>query len=468
MNFPHKINLFINFNLNNYSLLKERKMKLFSLNFTKRLTITNKLSSLGSVISPNSFFKSLPLKTFSTGENLNDVNFAFHTTTKPKLRIKSTPQISPLNFMAQRDVPFFVIKESSIKKRDKRFKPTIISPEFQYSSYKLNDVCKLIRGKYIRTALEILDDNNTKGAKLIKKELSEYLERRDKQTTKDQERLIQQKKIREREVENNLKMDKEDSLNQEDEHSTQYGDKIMIENSSNEEENVKFDHENNSEFETEIIEKKSEESDYLPYQDYKIVEAYVGRKVGPGVPSPRAKGKVDRIFRSLSKLYVHIEKVSAEKYFENVATGRADISFAKNFRKLLFMNNAPLKTIKAFSFITTARGRYYRKTQFDRLVIFLRDKYYKEKGIKLNTEIIRDQLKKQLGKEMAYVNPNNLNYLLSNNKDNVAMKINERIYNRLRVTGTDAGETAEAGEQIKDKSYRAREEEFNKNYRKIE
>ena len=132
------------------------------------------------------------------------------------------------------------------------------------------------------------------------------------------------------------------------------------------------------------------------------------------------------------------------------------------------MNNAPLKTIKAFSFITTARGRYYRKTQFDRLVIFLRDKYYKEKGIKLNTEIIRDQLKKQLGKEMAYVNPNNLNYLLSNNKDNVAMKINERIYNRLRVTGTDAGETAEAGEQIKDKSYRAREEEFNKNYRKIE
>jgi ribosomal protein L22 len=427
-------------------------MKMFSLNFGKRLTFAKNFPSL-KFSSPM-----FNLKNFST-ENQQDVNFAFHNSTKPKLRIKTTPMVSPINFMAQKDVPFFVLKESSFKKRDKKSKPTIATGDLKYSSYKLNDVCKLIRGKYIRTALDILELNNTKGAKLIKKELSEYLEKRDKQIKKEHERIIQKKTERENEEKRSLN-DRQNSV-QEDHSSPQnesFGDKIMLENNTENSDESNF----NEEIETEITEKKSENLDYLPYYDFKITEIYVGRKVGPAVPSPRAKGKVDRIYRSISKLYVHIEKVPAEKFFQSVAIGKADFSFARTYRKSLFMNNASIKLLKSFSFITTSRGRYYRKIQFDRLVTHLRDKYYKEKGIKLNTEIIREQLKIQLGKEMAQINPNNLKYLLSSSKDSISRKINEKVVEKLGI-GEDKQD-----EEIKDKSYRAREEEFNKNYKKIE
>jgi ribosomal protein L22 len=426
-------------------------MKIFSLNFSKKLAFTR-------IIYSNKFRSPMfNIKNFSS-ENLQNVNFAFHNNTKPKLRIKTNPIVSPLNFMAQKDVPFFVIKESSIKKRDKKSKPTISTGELKYSSYKLNDVCKLIRGKYIRHALEILELNNTKGAKLIKKELSEYLERREKQMEKEQERILQKKIEKENEDKNRL--NENNNYIQQDENSDQneeISDKIKLENIENSEESNLT-----SDIETEITEKNPENLDYIPYVDFKIAEIYVGRKIGNAVPSPRAKGKVDRIFRSISKLYVHIEKVPAEKFFQKVAIGKADLSFAKIYRKSLFMNNASLKELKSFSFITTSRGRYYRKIQFDRLVTHLRDKFYKEKGIKLNTEIIRDQLMKQLGKQLAHINPNNLSNLLNSGKDSLSKKINEKIIEKFNSY------EEKKKVEIKDRSYRARNEEFNKNYKKIE
>ncbi len=421
---------------------------MLSLNFSKKLTFAKNISSLKF---SNPLFN---IKNFSS-DNQQNINFAFHNNTKPKLKIKTTPILSPVNFMAQKDVPFFVVKESSFKKRDKKSKPTISTGELKYSSYKLNDACKLIRGKYIRHALDILELNNTKGAKLIKKELSEYLERREKQIKKEQER-IKRKNI---ERENEEKNRSNDGVNYTQEESSaenaESSEKINLENIENSEES-------NLNIETEITEKNSENSDYIPYVDYKIAEIYVGRKIGSAVPSPRAKGKVDRIYRSISKLFIHIEKVPAEKFFQNVAIGKADFSFAKIYRKSLFMSNASLKQLKSFSFITTSRGRHYRKIQFDRLVTHLRDKYYTQKGIKLNTEIIRDQLIKQLGKQMAHINPNNLSHLLNSSKDSFTRKINEKLIEKFKLI------EEKKNEEIVDRSYRAREAEFNKNYKKIE
>lgn len=138
--------------------------------------------------------------------------------------------------------------------------------------------------------------------------------------------------------------------------------------------------------------------------EFRIAEAYVGRKKGHQLPNPRAKGKMDLITRPYCKLYIKLEKVENEKFFKELALGKADFTFANSMRSFLFTNKANLRQIRSLSFITTARGRTYRKNQIKRLISYLRVKYYKEKGIKLSAEIIERYLTSNLGSALNFLN----------------------------------------------------------------
>lgn len=371
---------------------------------------------------------------------------------KPQLKIKTnTIDLTTASLLTQKDIPFFVLKPSSLKERTRLQKPNITTGELSYSSYKLNEACRLIRGRYIREAIEILNHQNTKGAKIVKKELTEYLERRVKEDEKKRNYLIKKKELKKIEAEEQKqKAEVENEAKEEDK------------NGENGENTNLFDFNNENNHKANIVEEVSERGDFLPYRDYKIAEAYVGRKIGHMVPSPRAKGRIDRIYRSISRLYIHIDKINEIKFYEDVAVGKAYTTFAKSFRQMLFTSNANLRTLRNFSFITTARGRYYRKIQFERMVTFLKDKYYKERGIKLNTEIIRAKLKTHLARQLAFTNPNNIEYLLSSNsRTEEERKINKQLYDKFNLI-------EDKKKEVIDKSYKARENEFNKNFKKVE
>jgi ribosomal protein L22 len=271
-------------------------------------------------------------------KNINDNN---KDSSKPKLKVVNRNfeiQTSFLNkdqfdYLPQKDVPLCIFKESSVQHEPKKNLIHLTSDFSRYSSYKLNESCRIIRGRLLSNALDLLNYDQTKGGRLIKESLEGYM--------KNIEKRREKAKSRGEEVETN---------------------------------------------------------------EYKIVEAYVGRKKGHKVINPRAKGRVDMVTRPNCKLFIKLEKVDNEKFFKDLALGKADFTFANSLRAFLFTNKASLRQIKSLSFITTARGRTYRKNQIKRLVSYLRLKYYKEKGIKLSVDVIHNYLTSNLGSALNFLN----------------------------------------------------------------
>ena len=57
------------------------------------------------------------------------------------------------------------------------------------------------------------------------------------------------------------------------------------------------------------------------------------------------------------------------------------------FRRKLYQNDADFEKVKALSYLTTSRGRYYRKQQFGRLVQLIQSDYQKQ-GVEMRKEKI--------------------------------------------------------------------------------
>ena len=64
-----------------------------------------------------------------------------------------------------------------------------------------------------------------------------------------------------------------------------------------------------------------------------------------------------------------------------------------------------MRELNNYSFITTSKGRFYRKIQFNRLITLIREKFHKKYGILFSREIIENHLKKDLGFSMDPKNP---------------------------------------------------------------
>lgn len=402
---------------------------------------------------------------FSESKNLKKVSDSNNKYDKPKLKIKrEEDQI--ISFLPQNDVPFFMLKEST-RVKIKKGSPTISTGELKYSSYKLNDACGFIRGKYIKTAIAILESKHTKGAKIILKELKAYQERRQKEfenwkkfyyinKAKSEAELLEQKSNSNFNFEYGENSEDKSDQEQTQTKSSQNGQTNFTMIPRIESQSIDFKPKENS-----------KDDNYIPHYDYLIKHAYVGRKRGQTLMTPRAKGRTFFVVRSISRLFIRIEKVEATKQFSEVAIGKADQSLALEIRKLLFTLNAPLKLLSQLSFITTSKGRYERRQQFPRLVRFLRDKYYKEKGVKINLEIISDQLKKYLGEQLSHLNPNNLAHIMTNVDKNkyekeVYEKIQQSLFNNVQFDVREIDE-----DKLIDKSYEARKNLFEKKYKKL-
>jgi len=63
-------------------------------------------------------------------------------------------------------------------------------------------------------------------------------------------------------------------------------------------------------------------------------------------------------------------------------TGKCPPTLGHVFRKMLVQNDADFERVKSLSHLTTSQGRYYRRTQFKRLVQLIQ-KDYQKKGIEM-------------------------------------------------------------------------------------
>lgn len=244
------------------------------------------------------------------------------------------------------DIPFCTYKNSHSEPKEKviLYKSRI----FQYSSFKLNEVCRQLRGRSITYALEFVKQCDKKGAGLIK----EYLEK-----------FIRLKEAEQEQVRSS---------------NPNYADAIY---------NPLF---------------KIDQGNWI------ISECYVGSKKGMKIPMNRAKGNMNIITKSLSRVNIKFKQISKEKFFEQVTLGKADPAFAETVKQYLFLKNAPLSELRELSYITTSRGRHYRKVQFRRLISFLKDKYFKKHGIMISGDVIESYLKKEIGSQYEWFNVRSL------------------------------------------------------------
>lgn len=138
---------------------------------------------------------------------------------------------------------------------------------------------------------------------------------------------------------------------------------------------------------------------------YIVKEAFVGRKTGTKKPFPRAKGKADLRVSAKCRVNFKVVKVPATSQLQKLAVGETDLSFSEAQKCKLFNENASLNDIKKNAFFLTAKGRNYRKTQFKRLVYYLKKRYYESCKIKLSSLFVAEEIKKNLGENLVkYMN----------------------------------------------------------------
>ncbi len=194
------------------------------------------------------------------------------------------------------------------------------------------------------------------------------------------------------------------------------------------------------------------------YTEWRVAEAYVGKKKGMVIPHQRAKGRMVTITKQKARLNLVLKRVDGVDAMEKVAIGKADASFAFNVRQFLFVKNATLSELRSMSFITTSKGRKYRNMQFNRMVTYLREKIHKKYGKLLSREVIESQLRKELAFTLDLNNP-------KSEYNSVARFANLTPSEKLKVITTPVEQ--EAKDNPVDKDYKEREEMFNKKVRKL-
>jgi hypothetical protein len=99
-----------------------------------------------------------------------------------------------------------------------------------------------------------------------------------------------------------------------------------------------------------------------------VKECWVGRALGMRKMDIRARGKFGMIHLPKCSIRIVLEEKPLKDFYKMLMKGEAPPSVGAIFRKMLYQNEANFEQVKKVSYLTTSWGRYYRKTQFRRLV----------------------------------------------------------------------------------------------------
>ena len=99
-----------------------------------------------------------------------------------------------------------------------------------------------------------------------------------------------------------------------------------------------------------------------------VKECIIGKKLGQKKLDIKARGKMGIMYAPISSIRVVLEEKSPADFYKMMLKGECPPCMAFVFRKMLYQSDADFEQVKELSFLTTSQGRYYRKTQFNRLI----------------------------------------------------------------------------------------------------
>lgn len=127
-----------------------------------------------------------------------------------------------------------------------------------------------------------------------------------------------------------------------------------------------------------------------------VSEAYVGKSYRGKKIDIKARGKNGVIRPPKTSVTIILEEKPLENVIKDALTGNSPPHIGKIMRHRLYEKNADFDEVRKYSFMLTAKGRYYRRQQFHRLVL-LAQKDYQRRGVHLKTkQIMKYMLEKQM------------------------------------------------------------------------
>ena len=108
----------------------------------------------------------------------------------------------------------------------------------------------------------------------------------------------------------------------------------------------------------------------------------------------KGRGRMGIIRVPKSSIKIVLEEKPLDEFYKLMLQGKCPPGMSSLLRTMLVQSDADFDRVKRLSFMTTSKGRHYRKTQFKRLVQLV-EKEYQRKGIAVNRfKIERNLLEK--------------------------------------------------------------------------
>lgn len=105
----------------------------------------------------------------------------------------------------------------------------------------------------------------------------------------------------------------------------------------------------------------------------------------------RARGKRGIIRVPKTSVRITLEEKHPKEFYKLLLQGKAPPSIGQMFKMMLLQSYSSYGRVRSLSHITTSRGRYYRRTQFKRLVQLI-TKEYQKRGHPINPKKIERNL----------------------------------------------------------------------------
>ena len=145
-----------------------------------------------------------------------------------------------------------------------------------------------------------------------------------------------------------------------------------------------------------------------------VKEIVLGKALGQKKLDIKARGKMGLIHAPISTVRVVLEERSNTDFYKMLVTGKATPAIGDTFSKMLYQNDADFERVKALSHLTTSKGRYYRRTQFRRLIQLVQKEYQKQGVDMKRSKIERNILEKSAADFIEQRKRNDEIRLLSN------------------------------------------------------
>jgi hypothetical protein len=113
----------------------------------------------------------------------------------------------------------------------------------------------------------------------------------------------------------------------------------------------------------------------------------------------RARGKMGIIRIPKTSVRITLEEKNPKDYYKMLLKGDCPTGIADVFKTMLHQSDSPFEKVKELSHMTTSKGRYYRKTQFKRMIALI-TKEYQKRGIKVRPQKIERNILDRTAEQM--------------------------------------------------------------------